>query len=77
MHFIFDIFFRKWDDLHSEEHHDYLLAFSSQICYDCGEVGSLVSGNSTRMIVWERAILLERRQDLSSFVLNAIHFLIL
>ena len=39
MHFIFDIFFRKWDDLHSEEQRDYLLAFSSQICYDCCEVG--------------------------------------
>ena len=39
MHFIFDIFFRRWDDLHSEEQCDYLLAFSSQICYDCGEAG--------------------------------------
>ena len=39
MHFIFDIFFRKWDDLHSEVQRDYLLDFSSQICYDFGEVG--------------------------------------
>ena len=39
MHFIFDIFFRKWDDLNSGKQCDYLLAFLSQICYDCGEVG--------------------------------------